>query len=220
MLFNDRSEQGQERAPGVPLLPLRDLVVFPHMVVPLIVGRPGSKACLRAAEAGDQQVFLVTQRQPGIADPGPAELFEVGCLARLIQLVALPDGNLKVLVEGLERARVGGRIQAGDHVRVELERVEAPEPDPEHETEALLRTVKEAFEQYVKLNKSVPPEMMLSVASMEEPARMADALVAHLDFKLEARQGLLEEPDPIKRLNQVLAFLQGENDIQIGRAHV
>jgi ATP-dependent Lon protease len=213
VLFNDRSAEGQEPAPGVPLLPLRDLVVFPHMVVPLIVGRPGSKAALRAAEAGDQQVFLVTQRQAGLTEPEADELFEVGCLARLIQLVALPDGNLKVLVEGQERARVSGRVGAADHVRVELDAVEPPEPDPEHETEALLRTIKQAFEQYVKLNKSIPPEMMLSVATMEDPEQLSDTLVAHLDFKLEDRQELLEQADPIKRLGEVLAFLQGENDI-------
>ena len=213
MLFNDRSADGEERAAGVPLLPLRDLVVFPHMVVPLIVGRPGSKAALRAAEGADQQIFLVTQRQAGLADPEPDQLYQVGCVARLIQLVALPDGNLKVLVEGLGRARVSGRVAAADHVRVELDAVSPPDPDPEHETEALLRTIKQAFEQYVKLNKTIPPEMMLSVATMEEPERLSDTLVAHLDFKLEARQGLLEEADPVKRLGEVLAFLEAENDI-------
>jgi ATP-dependent Lon protease len=213
VLFNDRSAEGEERAPGTPLLPLRDLVVFPHMVAPLIVGRPTSKAALRAAEGGDQLVFLVTQREPGLSDPQAGDLHEVGCVARLIQLVSLPDGNVKALVEGVERARVQGRVPAADHVRVELEALEPPEPDPDHETEALLRAVKSAFEQYVKLNKAIPPEMLLSVASMEEPDRLSDTLVAHLDFKLDARQALLAEADPIKRLDDVLAFLQGENDI-------
>ena len=123
MLFNDRSAGGEEGMPGVPLVPLRDLVVFPHMVVPLIVGRATSRAALRAAERGDQRLFLVAQKDAGAAEPGPDDLHEVGCVGRLIQLVELPDGNLKALVEGVERARVAGRVSVVDHVRVE------PQPD-------------------------------------------------------------------------------------------
>jgi ATP-dependent Lon protease len=234
------SENSQD---ALPLLPLRDLVVFPHMVVPLIVGRPASRAALRAAQASNQRIFVVAQKAAGTSDPGPEDVHEVGCVAHVIQLLELPDDNIKVLVEGEKRGRIDAWVDAGDHrqVRVldlEMEAVEpvpstpdaetgsddgvssgegedaAPPEDPAAVMDALVRTVRGAFEQYVKLNKGIPPEMLLSVASMDDPGRLSDTLVAHLDVKIEDRQALLEMPDPAKRLARLLDFIQGEIEIR------
>ncbi len=183
------------------------------MVVPLIVGRPASRAALQAAEAGDKHLVLVTQRAADTADPGPEDVHDIACLAQVIQLLELPDQNLKVLVEGVERVRISDWDDDGDHIRVRTELLPTVAPEDEAELEALVRSVKGSFEQYVKLNKGIPPEMLLSVAAMDDAGRLADTLVAHLDFKLEDRQSLLEVPDPQARLERILEYIQGEVEI-------
>jgi ATP-dependent Lon protease len=196
----------------LPLLPLRDLVVFPHMVVPLIVGRTRSRTALGAADKTDSQIFLAAQKNGRTADPGEADIFTMGTVANIHQMLRLPDENLKVLVEGQQRAKIIRYVDHGDHLRVVVELV-AEHQRPEVELEALIRSMKTAFEQYVKLNKGVPPEMLLTVASIDEPGRLADTLVAHLGFKHDDRQELLEQLDISDRLERILRYVQGEIEI-------
>jgi len=196
----------------LPMLPLRDLVVFPHMVVPLIVGRPRSRAALGQADASDRQILLVAQRNGHTTSPQEGDIFDVGTIASIHQMLRLPDDNLKVLVEGKQRARIIKYIPGEDHFRVQVELLEDVEID-EEEFEALVRSVKGAFEQFVKLNKGIPPEMLLTVAAIEEPGRLADTLVAHLGFKHDDRQNLLQETTVRKRLETILRFVQGEIEI-------
>ncbi len=211
-MFFQKKDSDAERGKVLPLLPLRDLVIFPHMVVPLIVGRQRSRAALSAAYKGNRELFLVAQKVGRTAEPGPEDIHEVGCVATIIQLLRLPDDNLKVLVEGKARGRVQRYVEGADFLQVEV--VSAEEPaEPDRESEALMRSVREAFEQYIKLNKGIPPEMLLTVSAIEDPARLADTLVAHLSFKLEDRQRLLELGEPLARLEQILQFIQGEIEI-------
>jgi ATP-dependent Lon protease len=196
----------------LPMLPLRDLVVFPHMVVPLIVGRPRSRAALGQADASDRQVFLVAQKSGRTTEPEKGDIFEVGILASIHQMLRLPDDNLKVLVEGKQRARIIKFMDGEDHFRVQVELLDDVTEEAS-EIEALLRSVKEGFEQFVKLNKGIPPEMLLTVASIDEPGRLADTLVAHLGFKHDDRQTLLEQASVRMRLETILRFVKGEIEI-------
>jgi ATP-dependent Lon protease len=196
----------------LPLLPLRDLVVFPHMVVPLIVGRKRSRDALLKAYEGDKTIFLAAQREAMVTEPRPKDIFEVGTVATIIQMLRLPDDNLKVLVEGQHRARIIEHVEGEDYPQVSLEGYgQALETDLE--VEALMRTVRTGFEQYVKLNRGVPPELLLSVASIDDASQLADTLVAHLSFKFEDRQALLEESDPRERLERLHQFIHGEIEI-------
>ena len=212
MFFKDRKAERPANERVLPLLPLRDLVVFPHMVVPLIVGRPRSRAALTEAFKGDKEIFLVAQKEGRTSEPGPDDVYAVGTVATVIQMLRLPDDNLKVLVEGKQRARLVDYQEGADFVRAAVDPFPLSEP-PDVETEALMRSVKTAFEQYVKLNKGIPPEMLLTVAAIEDPARLADTLVAHVQFKLSERQALLEQEDPTARLSQILQHVQGEIEI-------
>ncbi len=210
MFFKDKRQAGQGTT--LPLLPLRDLVVFPNMVVPLIVGREKSIATLNAAKAGDKTLFLAAQREARTNNPQPGDIYEVGCVASIIQLLKLPDGTVKVLVEGRSRAKIVRYVDVGDFFRVELAPVEEPEIT-DVEISALMRSVRAAFEQYVKLAQGIPPEMMLTVQQIENASKLADTLVAQLNFKLPERQELLEIPDPRKRLERIYEHLQGEIEI-------
>ena len=196
----------------LPMLPLRDLVVFPHMVVPLIVGRPRSRAALGQADAGDRMVLLVAQRNGRTTEPQQGDIFETGTVASIHQMLRLPDDNLKVLVEGKQRARILGFVEGESHYRVQVELMD-DDCETGEEMTALVRSVKTSFEQFVKLNKGIPPEMLLTVASLEEPGRLADTLVAHLGFKHEDRQNLLKDRSVRGRLETILRFVQGEIEI-------
>ena len=196
----------------LPMLPLRDLVVFPHMVVPLIVGRPRSRAALAQADASDRQILLVAQRNGHTTEPGEEDIFDIGTISSIHQMLRLPDDNLKVLVEGKLRARVLKYLPGEEHLRVQVEIIEDEVAESE-EIDALVRSVKGAFDQFVKLNKGIPPEMLLTVAAIEEPGRLADTLVAHLGFKHDDRQGLLEHTSVQARLESILRFVQGEIEI-------
>jgi ATP-dependent Lon protease len=196
----------------LPLLPLRDLVVFPHMVVPLIVGRARSRTALGEADAGDRKILLVAQRNGHTSDPVEGDIFEIGTVANMHQMLRLPDDNLKVLVEGTQRARILKYIPGSDHFRVQVELIDDKPADLE-KSQGLLQAVKKSFEQYVKLNKGIPPEMLLTVASIDDPGRLTDTLVAHLGFKHEDRQELLEELSVHQRLERILRYVQGEIEI-------
>ncbi len=197
----------------LPLLPLRDLVIFPQLVVPLIVGRERSIAALTEAARGPEKlIFLAAQREARTHEPDTSDIYESGCVSTIRQMFRLPDGTVKVLVEGQQRARVTKWVGDDSALRVELERLE-DQPNPDAEITALMRSVKAAFETYINLHKGVPPEVLLSVSAIEEPGRLSDALVAQLNFKLEDRQALIEDVDPCSRLEHILRFIQSEIEI-------
>ena len=201
------------RAPRlVPLLPLRDIVVFPHMVVPLFVGRAKSIRALEDAMAGSRELLLVAQRDHKVDDPREQDVYRVGTVGAILQLLRLPDGTVKVLVEGKSRARIKSFSTSEPFLSCEIELVQEPE-DRSVELEALVRTIHATFENYVKLNRKVPPEILNSVSTITTPARLADTIVAHLNLKLEDRQRLLELVSPAKRLEEVFALIQAEIEV-------
>ena len=196
----------------VPLLPLRDIVVFPHMVVPLFVGREKSVRALERAMAGDRTLLLAAQRDAKSDDPGREEIYELGTLGSIVQLVRLPDGTVKVLVEGKRRARVRDWGQGDDFLAVRVELIDETD-ESSVETEALMRSVNTAFESYVKLNKKVPPEMVTTVASVTEASKLSDIVVAHLNLNVEEKQRILEITSARTRLEEIYGLLQGEIDV-------
>ncbi|MCK9512266.1 MAG: endopeptidase La [Pigmentiphaga sp.] len=196
----------------LPLLPLRDVVVFPHMVIPLFVGRPRSIKALETAMESGKNIMLVAQKSAAKDEPTPEDLYELGCVASILQMLKLPDGTVKVLVEGTQRARVSSVSDDGSHFQCELVPV-APDPVQGPETEALRRTIMAQFDQYVKLNKKIPPEILTSLAGIDEPGRLADTIAAHLPLKLEQKQKMLEIIGTAERLEALLAQLETELDI-------
>jgi ATP-dependent Lon protease len=215
MLFrNDKGDttDSTEKGLKVPLLPLRDIIVFPHMVVPLFVGRQKSIKALEEAMNKQKSVLLSAQRDAKTNDPGEDDIYEIGTLGSVVQLLRLPDGTVKVLVEGKKRARVVKYLDNADYFLVIAEEIEEP-VEKNTEVEALIRSVNSTFENYVKLNKKIPPEMIMSVASIDDPSRLADTIVAHLGIKLEDKQGLLEIVSPSDRLEKVLGYMRSEIEI-------
>ncbi len=196
----------------LPLLPLRDVVVFPHMVIPLFVGRPKSIKALETAMEGGKGILLVAQKSAAKDEPEPEDLYAIGCVANILQMLKLPDGTVKVLVEGTQRARV-------DHVEDQRTLfVAAVTPIPlddgaNHEVEAMRRAILAQFDQYVKLNKKIPPEILTSLAGIEDAGRLADTIAAHLPMKLELKQEILELFDVGERLEKLLSQLETELDI-------
>ena len=193
----------------LPILPLRDIVVFPNRIVPLFVGREKSVAALEAAMATDKELFLVAQLDPGEDDPDRDALYDLGVIATAMQLLKLPDGTVRVLVEGLKRARLVGLSPQGDYVEAEVEEVEE-EAFAETEAQALMRSVIDQFENYAKLNKRLPPETGIQLAEIEEPSMLADAVASNLSIKVSDKQALLGELNPARRLEMVFAFMEGE----------
>src|SRR5690348_2297492 len=216
MLFrNEKNPKDQPPQSGglrVPLLPLRDIIVFPHMVVPLFVGRQKSIRALEEAMNKQKFILLAAQKDAKTNDPAEDDIYKVGTLGTVVQLLRLPDGTVKVLVEGKRRARVTRYLGNADYFLVEAEPIEEV-CNKSTEVEALIRSVNSTFENYVKLNKKIPPEMIMSVASIDEPARLADTIVAHLGIKLEDKQTLLEMTNPAERLEKVLGFMRSEIEI-------
>src|SRR6058998_2869346 len=217
MLFRNEKRDSREAPPQagglrVPLLPLRDIIVFPHMVVPLFVGRQKSIRALEEAMNKQKYILLAAQREAKTNDPAEDDIYRVGTLGTVVQLLRLPDGTVEVLVEGKRRARVTRYLSNAEYFLVEAEALEEA-CNKSTEVEALIRSVNATFETYVKLNKKVPPEMIMSVASIDEPARLADTIVAHLGIKLEDKQTLLEMTNPAERLEKVLGFMRSEIEI-------
>ncbi|MEX1074629.1 MAG: LON peptidase substrate-binding domain-containing protein, partial [Burkholderiales bacterium] len=195
-----------------PLLPLRDVVVFPHMVIPLFVGRPKSiKAMETAMEAG-KNILLVAQKSAAKDEPGPEDMYEIGCVSGILQMLKLPDGTVKVLVEGASRARIRSVTDLKSHWVAEAEPI-AVEGAVPAEIEAMRRALLSAFDQYVKLNKKIPPEILTSLSGIDEAGRLADTVAAHLPLKLEQKQQVLEMFDVKSRLEHLLAQLETEIDI-------
>jgi len=197
---------------SLPLLPLRDVVVFPHMVIPLFVGRPKSIKALDAAMEAGKHILLVAQKQAAKDDPAAEDLYEIGSIATILQMLKLPDGTVKVLVEGTQRARVGPVTDMGEYLSADVQPV-AGDPGQANEVEAMRRTLLAQFDQYVKLNKKIPPEILTSMSGIDDGGRLADAIAAHLPLKLEQKQQMLEMGDVAKRLEHLLGVLEGEVDI-------
>jgi ATP-dependent Lon protease len=197
---------------GVPVLPLRDVVVYPHMVIPLFVGRQKSIVALDKAMQLGKRILLVAQKAADTDDPQPPDLYEVGTLATILQLLKLPDGTVKVLVEGGERALID-RINVEDHFSAEITLLNEDDRHDEREIDVLVRSIISQFEAYVKLNKKVPPEVLTSLSGIDEPGRLADTVAAHMALKLSEKQRILEIQDVKSRLEQVLGIIEGEIDV-------
>jgi ATP-dependent Lon protease len=196
----------------LPLLPLRDVVVFPHMVIPLFVGRPRSIRALEAAMEGGKNIMLAAQKSASKDDPTPEDVYEIGCLATILQMLKLPDGTVKVLVEGTQRARVLSIEDAESHFLSDVMPV-LPDEVSGSEVEALRRAIVGQFETYVKLNKKIPPEILTSLAGIDNASRLADTIAAHLPLKLEQKQQMLEVMETAQRLESLLTQLETEIDI-------
>ncbi|HEX5460784.1 MAG TPA: endopeptidase La [Steroidobacteraceae bacterium] len=194
------------------MLPLRDVVVYPHMVIPLFVGREKSIQALDIAMKGDKRIMLVAQKQADVDDPKGDDLYRIGTVATILQLLKLPDGTVKVLVEGVDRARID-KLTAGDYYAAELALLPDVEAYDEREMDVLARSVISQFEQYVKLNKKVPPEVLTALAGIEHAGRLADTVAAHMSLKLGEKQKVLEILDIRKRLEHILVAIEGEMDV-------
>ncbi len=197
---------------SLPLLPLRDVVVFPHMVIPLFVGRPKSIKALEAAMEGGKSIMLVAQKNAAKDEPSAEDIYSIGCIASILQMLKLPDGTVKVLVEGAQRARIHEIAEEATHFTCELTPI-AAEPTAGAELEALRRAIVSQFDQYVKLNKKIPAEILTSIAGIDEAGRLADTIAAHLPLKLEQKQKILEMFALSERLEHLLAQLETEIDI-------
>jgi ATP-dependent Lon protease len=196
----------------LPLLPLRDVVVFPHMVIPLFVGRPKSIKALEAAMEEGKNVVLVAQKSAAKDEPAPEDLYEVGTVSTILQMLKLPDGTVKVLVEGVQRARIERVLTDKANFEAEIELIVSEEPDS-NEIEAMRRTLLAQFDQYVKLNKKIPPEVLTSLSGIDGAGRLSDTIAAHLPLKLEQKQQILEMSLVARRLEQLLQLLETEIDI-------
>jgi ATP-dependent Lon protease len=195
----------------LPLLPLRDVVVYPHLVIPLFVGRTKSVKALELASEGNKQILLVAQKSASKDDPEASDLHEVGTVATVLQMLKLPDGTVKVLVEGVQRAKISEFTETEECFAARPELIAESETDVE--IQALMRTVFAQFDQYVKLNKKIPPEILTSLATIDEAGRLADTIAAHLTLKLEEKQKILEMFDVAERLEHLLRLMEGEIDI-------
>jgi ATP-dependent Lon protease len=199
-------------AQSVPVLPLRDVVVYPHMVIPLFVGREKSIQALDVAMHGDKRIMLIAQKQADVDDPKVEDLYRIGTLATILQLLKLPDGTVKVLVEGVDRAHID-KLEAGDYYSADVTMQPDGESYDEREMDVLGRSVISQFEQYVKLNKKVPPEVLTALAGIEHAGRLADTVAAHMSLKLGEKQKVLEILDVRKRLEHILVAIEGEMDV-------
>ena len=199
-------------SPLIPVLPLRDVVVYPHMVIPLFVGRDKSIKALERAMDETKQILLVAQRSAADDNPKPRDIHDIGTISNILQLLRLPDGTIKVLVEGVQRAKVTHFEDLGYMFAAETELLE-PAPGSERDTEVLTRSLMNQFDQYVKLNKKVPPEILSSLASIDDASRLADTVAAHMSIKIQDKQKILELTDLHERLDQLLLMLETEIDL-------
>jgi ATP-dependent Lon protease len=200
-------------ATEVPVLPLRDVVVYPHMVIPLFVGREKSIQALDAAMQDSKQILLVAQKSADIDDPGVDDVYEIGTMATILQLLKLPDGTIKVLVEGVQRARVENLHDGDDFFLAGYTLLENESTVDEKELEILSRSILGAFDQYVKLNKKVPAEILTSLSGIDEPSRLSDTIAAHMSLKLDEKQKILEIIDVHQRLEYLMKLIDGEIDL-------
>jgi ATP-dependent Lon protease len=196
----------------IPVLALRDVVVYPHMVIPLFVGREKSIRCLEAAMEKDKQIFLAAQMDAAVDDPSTDEIYTTGTIATVLQLLKLPDGTVKVLVEGTQRARIESFIETDEYFSATTQFVASQDID-EQEQDIFVRSAISQFEGYVKLNKKIPPEVLSSVSGIDEAARLADTMAAHMPIKVPEKQKVLELESVTERLEYLMALMEGEIDL-------
>jgi len=209
----DRGQADNDAKTILPLLPLRDIIVFPHMVVPLFVGRPKSTNAIDEAMRSDKDIMLIAQKNPKTSDPTPDDIFSMGTVGTILQMMRLPDGTVKVLVEGKQRAKIQSFVSDDPYFSCEIEMIDEND-ESTVEIEALMRSVNSTFDTYVKLNRKIPPEILASVAGIEEPSRLADTIIAHLtNLKIADKQSILEIVDSAKRLEQLFGIMQGEIEV-------
>jgi len=211
-MTDDNDTEALEPQVRYPMLPLRDVVVFPHMVIPLFVGREKSIKALDHAMESGKQIFLAAQHDAADDDPSPEHIYEVGTVANILQLLKLPDGTVKVLVEGTARAAIVRYVQSEETFEVDAVEINDELID-EREAEVLIRTVVSEFEQYVKLNQKIPPEVLTSLSGIEEPGRLADTIAAHLTLRNEEKQKILEYASSRERLEHILGIMESEIDL-------
>jgi len=197
----------------IPVLPLRDVVVYPHMVIPLFVGRAKSIEAIDAAMNEDKQLLLVAQKNSDVDEPGFDELYQAGTLANVLQLLKLPDGTVKVLVEGNQRCKVTKYQEFNGYYAATVSEISSQLEISEQEQEVLQRTTISSFEQYVKLNNKIPPEVITSLAGIEDLSRLADTIAAHMTLKVEEKQAMLEMEDIATRLESLMTLMEGKSDL-------
>jgi ATP-dependent Lon protease len=207
-------ESSTEMSASLPVLPLRDVVVYPSMVIPLFVGREKSIRALDAAMEGDKQIVLLAQKSPDTDDPGAGDMYQIGTLATVLQLLKLPDGTIKVLVEGGARVRAAQVLDAGSYVTADVEEIPPGVARDEREIEAASKSLLSMFEQFIKINRKVPPELMTTLAGLDDAGRLADTIAAHLSIRLQDKQRVLEAVDVFERLELLIGFVTGEIDMQ------
>ena len=196
----------------LPLLPLRDLIIFPHMMMPLFVGREKSINALEEAMSKQSDIVLVAQKDAKTNTPTVEDIYKVGTVGSIIQLLRLPDGTVKVLIEGKRRVEVNKFLEEESFYKVQVTHLEEDVTD-DLEAQALIRSVKNTFEKYVKLNKRIPPEILMRVSSIDSAGELADIIVAQLNLKIEDKQRLLEVVNPVTRLEELLSLMTGEIEI-------
>ncbi len=209
---NNLLAEQQERQ-LIPVLPLRDVVVYPHMVIPLFVGREKSILALEAAMADNKKILLLAQKNAEVDDPGQEDLYQIGTLSTILQMLKLPDGTIKVLVEGGDRVTVDSLLETNEYFSAAVKILEKSSLVDDREAEVLLRSVLNLFDQYVKLNKKVPPEILTSLSGIDDPSRLADTIAAHMSLKLDEKQEILEIQDPRERIEHIMSKIEGEIDL-------
>ncbi|MFV2032173.1 MAG: LON peptidase substrate-binding domain-containing protein, partial [Gammaproteobacteria bacterium] len=197
----------------IPVLPLRDVVVYPHMVIPLFVGREKSILALEAAMADNKKILLLAQKNAEVDDPAQNDLYQIGTLSTILQMLKLPDGTIKVLVEGGERVLVDSILETNEYFSASTQVLEKSVLVDDREAEVLLRSVLNLFDQYVKLNKKVPPEILTSLSGIDDPSRLADTIAAHMSLKLDEKQEILEIQNPRERIEHIMSKIEGEIEL-------
>ena len=195
-----------------PVLLLRDIVIFPHMIVPLFVGREKSVKALDKAMGGDKKIVLLTQKDPSLDAPLPEELYTTGTIGNVVQLLRLPDGTVKALVEGVERVKIKKFVENEAFYEAETEVVQDKVNEKE-DVQAFVRSLISQFEEYVRLNKKIPPEIMLSIAQIDDASKLADVIASHLSLKISERQDLLETADVLARVEKLYGLMEAEKDV-------
>jgi ATP-dependent Lon protease len=212
MSTNEESVTSTVITNSIPLLPLRDVVVYPQIVQPLFVGRPKSIKALETAMASDKKVLLVAQKSAADDDPSASDLYQIGTVATILQLIRLPDGTVKVLVEGLDRAKIKSVNYEDDYVTANVSVLAGEEPSAK-ETDALIRSLLAQFDHYVQLSKKIPPEVMSSISSIDEAGRQVDTIASHMSLQLDEKQNLLELAGLQARIEHLMALIESEIDL-------
>ena len=198
---------------NIPVLPLRDIVVFPHMVVPLFVGRDKSVKALEKVMAGDKRIMLITQKRAAVDDPKKDDLFDFGTVANVLQLLKLPDGTVKVLVEGMQRASINMFTDMNTHLESSIDLIEENVDSTDKKLRALSKSITELFDKYVNLNKKIPPEVLGTINEIDDLSKLSDTIASHLSIKLSDKQEILEAMDLTKRFDKIMNFVQAELDV-------